>query len=38
MKKFFKKIKESCYNLIGDMLEDEYINMNMKQKWLNKMK
>lgn len=37
MKKFLRKIKECFYDFIGDMLEDEYIDMCMKQKYLNKL-
>ena len=36
MKKFFIKFKECFCNFIGGMLEDEYIDMCMKQKYLNK--
>lgn len=36
MKKVLKKIKDLFYNFIGDMLEDEYIDMwCMKQEYLN---
>ena len=38
MKKFFKKIKECFCNFIGGMLEDEYIDMCMKQESANKEK
>lgn len=37
MKKFLRKIKECFCDFIGDMLEDEYIDMSMKQKYLNKL-
>ena len=36
MKKFFIKFKECFCNFIGGMLEDEYIDMCMKQEYLNK--
>ena len=36
MKKFFIKFKECFCDFIGDMLEDEYIDMCMKQEYLNK--
>ena len=36
MKKFFIKFKECFCNFIGGMLEDEYIDMRMKQEYLNK--
>lgn len=36
MKKFLRKIKEFFCDFIGGMLEDEYIDMNMKQEYLNK--
>ena len=36
MKKFFIKFKECFCNFIGAMLEDEYIDMCMKQEYLNK--
>lgn len=36
MKKFFIKIKECFCNFIGGMLEDEYIDMCMKQELVNK--
>ena len=38
MKKFFIKFKECFCNFIGGMLEDEYIDMCMKQEWANKEK
>ena len=38
MKKFFIKFKECFCNFIGGMLEDEYIDMCMKQEWSNKEK
>ena len=38
MKKFFIKFKECFCNFIGGMLEDEYIDMCMKQEWTNKEK
>ena len=37
MKKFLRKFKECFCNFIGGMLEDEYIDMSMKQKYLNKL-
>ena len=36
MKKFLRKVKECFCDLIGGMLEDEYIDMCMKQEYLNK--
>ena len=36
MKKFFIKFKEYFCNFIGSMLEDEYIDMCIKQEYLNK--
>ena len=36
MKKFFIKIKECFCDFIGGMLEDEYIDMCMKQELVNK--
>ena len=36
MKKVFIKFKECFCNFIGGMLEDEYIDMCMKQEYLNK--
>lgn len=36
MKKFLRKVKECFCNFIGGMLEDEYIDMCMKQEYLNK--
>ena len=36
MKKFFIKFKECFCNFIGGILEDEYIDMCMKQEYLNK--
>ena len=36
MKKFFIKFKECFCDFIGGMLEDEYIDMCMKQEYLNK--
>lgn len=38
MKKFFIKFKECFCDFIGGMLEDEYIDMCMKQEWANKEK
>ena len=38
MKKFFIKFKECFCDLIGGMLEDEYIDMCMKQELTNKEK
>ena len=38
MKKFFIKFKEYFCDFIGGMLEDEYIDMCMKQEWTNKEK
>ena len=32
MKKFLRKFKECFCNFIGGMLEDEYIDMCMKQR------
>ena len=36
MKKFLRKVKEYFCDFIGGMLEDEYIDMCMKQEYLNK--
>ena len=36
IKKFLRKIKECFCDFIGGMLEDEYIDMCMKQEYLNK--
>lgn len=36
MKKFFIKFKECFCDFIGAMLEDEYIDMCIKQEYLNK--
>ena len=36
MKKVFIKFKECFCDFIGGMLEDEYIDMCMKQEYLNK--
>ena len=36
MKKFFIKFKECFCDFIGGMLEDEYIDMCIKQEYLNK--
>ena len=36
MKKFFIKFKECFFNFIEGMIEDEYIDMCMKQEYLNK--
>ena len=36
MKKFLRKVKECFCDFIGGMLEDEYIDMCMKQEYLNK--
>ena len=36
MKKVFIKVKECFCDFIGGMLEDEYIDMCMKQEYLNK--
>lgn len=36
MKKFFIKFKECFCDFIGGILEDEYIDMCMKQEYLNK--
>lgn len=36
MKRFFIKFKECFCNFIGSMLEDEYIDMCIKQEYLNK--
>lgn len=33
MKKFLNKIKETINNFIGEALEEEYVDMCMKQKW-----
>ncbi len=33
MKKFLSKIKGIINNFIGDALEEEYVDMCMKQKW-----
>ena len=38
MKKVFIKFKECFCDFIGGMLEDEYIDMCMKQEWANKEK
>ena len=38
MKKVFIKFRECCCDIIGGMLEDEYIDMCMKQEWANKEK
>ena len=38
IKKFFIKFKECFCNFIGAMLEDEYIDMCMKQELTNKEK
>ena len=38
MKKFFIKFKECFCNFIGGTLEDEYIDMSMKQELVNKEK
>lgn len=38
MKRFFIKFKECFCNFIGSMLEDEYIDMCMKQELTNKEK
>ena len=38
MKKFLRKVKECFCDLIGGMLEDEYIDMCMKQELTNKEK
>lgn len=38
MKKFFIKFKEYFCNFIGGILEDEYIDMCMKQELTNKEK
>ena len=38
MKKFLRKFKECFCNFIGGMLEDEYIDMCMKQELTNKEK
>ena len=38
MKKFLRKVKECFCDLIGGMLEDEYIDMCMKQELANKEK
>ena len=38
MKKVFIKFKEYFCNFIGGMLEDEYIDMCMKQELANKEK
>ena len=38
MKKFFIKFKECFCDFIGGMLEDEYIDMCMKQELTNKEK
>ena len=38
MKKFFIKFKEYFCDFIGGMLEDEYIDMCMKQELTNKEK
>ena len=36
MKKFLRKVKEYFCNFIGSMLEDEHIDMCIKQEYLNK--
>ena len=36
MKKFLRKVKEYFCDFIGGMLEDEYIDMCIKQEYLNK--
>ena len=36
MKKFLRKVKECFCDFIGGMLEDKYIDMCMKQEYLNK--
>ena len=36
MKKFLGKVKECFCDFIGGMLEDEYIDMCIKQEYLNK--
>lgn len=36
MKKFLRKVKECFCDFIGGMLEDEYIDMCIKQEYLNK--
>lgn len=38
MKKFLRKVKECFCDFIGCMLEDEYIDMCMKQELTNKEK
>lgn len=38
MKKVFIKFKECCCNFIRGMLEDEYIDMCIKQELTNKEK
>lgn len=38
MKKFLRKVKECFFDFIGGMLEDEYIDMCMKQELTNKEK
>ena len=38
MKKFLRKVKEYFCDFIGGMLEDEYIDMCMKQELTNKEK
>ena len=38
MKKVFIKFKECFCDFIGGMLEDEYIDMSMKQELVNKEK
>lgn len=38
MKKFLRKVKECFCDLIGGMLEDEYIDMCIKQELTNKEK
>ena len=38
MKRFFIKFKECFCNFIGGTLEDEYIDMSMKQELTNKEK
>lgn len=33
MKKFLNKIKEVINDFIGGALEEEYVDMQMKQRW-----
>jgi len=33
MKNFLKRFKEAINNFIGDALEEEYVDMCMKQRW-----